>query len=78
MYCTHQCSEVGYLEGRVVARDTSNFIVPTIDLESCSTFFNMRMVGELGERETSPYQSVHILSRHFIAYSGEFQVEGIE
>lgn len=28
-------------------------------------------------RET-PYQSVHLLSRHFIAYSGEFEVEGIE
>ena len=38
----------------------------------------MRMdVGER-ERETSSYQSVHLLSRHFIAYSGEFQVEGIE
>jgi len=58
--CTHQCSEVRYLEGRIVARDTSNFIISTIDLESDSTFYNMR--GEarniLPER-TSPFPSLH-------------------
>ena len=31
---TYQCSEVGYLERRIVAGDTGNVIFPTIDLES--------------------------------------------
>lgn len=31
---TYQCSEVGYLERRIVAGDTGNLIFPTIDLES--------------------------------------------
>lgn len=69
--CTYQGSEVRYLEGRIVARNTSNFIVPTIDLESHSTFTTMRGGGgggRLGERETSkkdlrerthPFPSLH-------------------
>ena len=35
---TYQCSEVGYLEGRIVARDSRDLVVPTIDLGSCSAF----------------------------------------
>ena len=62
-HVTYQCSEVGYLEGRIVARDTSNFIVPTIDLESCSTFTTcgMMMVG-LGEHLTRAYMSFPVTS----------------
>jgi hypothetical protein len=71
---TYQCSEVGYLERRIVARDTSNFVIPTIDLGLCAMFINGITCGFRG----TSYQSVHILSSHFIAYSGEFQVEGIE
>jgi hypothetical protein len=33
----YQCSEVGYLEWRIVASDAGNFVVPAIDLESSST-----------------------------------------
>jgi fatty acid-binding protein DegV len=73
----YQCPEVGYLEGRIVARDTRNFVVPPIDLESRSAFnqnqkYNARMVGE------PSYQGVRVLSCHFVAYSGKLQVEGIE
>ena len=72
---TYQRSEVGYLEWRVVARDTGNFIVPTIDLE-----VGCIVCVEWVTRRKGPliYQCIQLLSRNFVARPGEFEVQGIK